>query len=107
MTGGGPYRHRSGSDLPLDYLPRRHPVRPMMITVAAIESDMCEALPEGLRPHAAALARLLVDAANGAQPEAQARLLAEPAFTAAFEALAGKQVGPVLSFGTGNQIGNV
>src|SRR4051812_1903489 len=79
----------------------------MTLTAAAIESDLREALPEGLRPHAASLARLLSDAANGARPEAQARFASDPAFSAAFEALAGKRVGPVLSFGAGNQIGEV
>src|SRR5215217_5514509 len=79
----------------------------MTITPADIELDLREALPDELRPHADALARLLADAANGALPQAQARFAAEPAFAAAFEALAGKRAGPVLSFGTGNQIGEV
>ena len=66
----------------------------MTLTAAAIEADLREALPEGLRPHAASLARLLSDAANGARPEAHARFASDPAFSAAFEALAGKRVGP-------------
>ena len=80
----------------------------MTMTAAAFESDLREALPERLRLHAAALARLLADAANGAHPdEARARFAVEPALAAAFEALAGKRVGSVLSFGEGNQIGEV
>jgi hypothetical protein len=79
----------------------------MTITPADIEAHLREALPDGLKPQAAALAQLLADAANGSMPEARARFAAEPAFAAAVEALAGKRVGPVLSFGEGNQIGEV
>jgi hypothetical protein len=81
----------------------------MTLPLADIESALLAALPAGLHSHATSLARLLADASDGAMAtgEAQARFVAEPAFAAAFEALAGKRIGPVLSFGAGNQIGDV
>src|SRR4051794_33880366 len=79
------------------------------IDATETESELRKVLPPPLDAHAGGLARLLVDAASGAltAERARARVSAEPAFAAAFEALAGRQVGPLLTFGQDNQLGDV
>ena len=86
------------------------PMRSPLINAAEIEPDLRSALPEHLKEHAGNIARLLEGAASGAlrhDKDLQGRFTPDSVGAAALEALAGKRVGPLLSFGAGNHIGEV
>jgi len=86
------------------------PMRSPLINAAEIEPDLRTALPEHLKEHAGNIARLLEGAANGAlrhDKDPRGRFTPDSVGAAALEALAGRRVGPLLSFGVGNHIGEV
>ena len=81
-----------------------------MINAAEIEPDLRTALPEHLKEHAGNIARLLEGAANGTlrhDKDLRGRFTPDSVGAAALEALAGQRVGPLLSFGADNHIGEV
>jgi len=85
-------------------------MRSPLINAAEIEPDLRTALPEHLKDHAGNIARLLEGAANGALrhgKDLQGRFTPDSVGAAALEALAGRRVGPLLSFGADNHIGEV
>lgn len=84
----------------------------MATETEAIEQQLRAALPPSLAVHAATLARLLDEAAQGhLSPEAaQAQLEANPQLRAAVRALAGRELvdgGPLIRFGEGSQLGDI
>ena len=86
------------------------PIRSPMINAAEIEPDLRTALPEHLKEHAGNIARLLESTANGAlrhDKDPRGRFTPDSVGAAAPEVLAGRRVGPLLSFGADNHIGEV
>ncbi|GAB4423315.1 MAG: hypothetical protein OHK0015_00760 [Chloroflexi bacterium OHK40] len=85
---------------------------PPAISAARLAEALAPALPEELRGAAPGLAALLGELAGGrlAPEAAGAALAADPRLKAALRALAGREVadgGALVSFGTGNQFGDV